>query len=226
MSEEFESTEDRTDEFHENGDNQESSMEGDYIGEEKKPVNQNTLVGGAILAVVVGLTYFMMLKSGPQAASAESTIAVDADGQTISGFLGGADNNIHLMETMLQKTANVVARFRTYSDTKQIPLASLQTNPFHFARVETKRADLDEEAAKRAREDQVQDALASAGQLRLQSILIGGSRKSCIIDGKAFAEGDKIGKFEIAEIRQRTVILGESGLRLEISMVPAPSAGN
>jgi hypothetical protein len=224
MSDEIEN-EEKAGESYEVPAGEEESFESDYVGEEKKSVNQNTLVIGAILAAVVGLTYFMVLRAGPQTASAAGIDNVDPAGETISTFLGGADNNIHLMETMLQKTASIVSRFKTYSDTKQIPLTALNTNPFHFARVETKKTDLDEDAARRAREEQIQDAISSASQLHLQSVLVGGFRKSCIIDGKAYTEGDTVGKFDVLEIRQKTVILGMHGMKLEISMIPAPSAG-
>jgi hypothetical protein len=218
---------DQSEESYEKPEGEEESFEGDYVGEEKKSVNQNTLVIGAILAVVVGLTYFMMLKSGPQTASAMDAQAVDPAGQTISDFLGGSGNNIHLMETMLQKTASVVSRFKTYSDTKQIPLASLATNPFHFARVETRKVDLDDQAAHRAREEQIQETIAAASQLHLQSVLIGGARKSCIVDGRAYLEGQQIAdRFQILEIKTHSVIVADNGLKLEISLAPAPSAGN
>jgi hypothetical protein len=197
------------------------SMESEFVIEApRKTISQSTLLILTLLAGVCGATYLMVVRSGPAKASAETAQQNDAAGQTINTFLGGGVNNIHIMELILQKTASVVARFRSYPGTQQVPLSDLQTNPFHFATLDNHKADVDDDTAKRLRNEQIEAAIAAARQLRLQSVLIGPLSKSCIIDGKFFTTGDKVGKFILREIKANSILIQADGLTLEVMMHP------
>lgn len=196
---------------------EEFAAEGDFVDTPRSGVNQNTVALMALVAVVVGVTYFMIVRSGPGKAEAADAQA-EAAGATINSFLSGGTDNIRVIALMLQKTETVVNRFRAYPSTKQVPLEDLRTNPFHFGRAKAAKADLDDAAVKRQRQEQIDSILAAAKQLRLQSILIGGEHKSCIIDGKVYTQGQIVGRFTLLEIGSRSIIVQSDGVRLEIAM--------
>ncbi|MGD1278403.1 MAG: hypothetical protein ABR964_14415 [Tepidisphaeraceae bacterium] len=196
---------------------EEFAAEGDFVDPPRSGINQNTLALMVLVAVVVGVTYVMVLRSGPGKAAAADAQA-EAAGATINSFLSGGADNVRVIAMMLQKTETVVNRFRAYPSTKQVPLEDLHTNPFHFGRAKAARADLDDAAVKRQRQEQLESILAAAKQLRLQSILIGDARKSCIIDGKVYTQGQSVGRFTLLEIGSRSIIVQSDGVRLEIAM--------
>jgi hypothetical protein len=98
-----------------------------FVAETKQPMNKGTLIVVGLLVLCGAATYFMYVKSGP----AEAVAAGDPKAeQVITGFLGGAEQNVNQMRKMLQDTEKVVTQFRTQANETQVPLTQLGTNPF------------------------------------------------------------------------------------------------
>src|SRR5205814_351400 len=67
------------------------------------------------------------------------------------------------------------------------------------------------------RENLLANYRAEAGNLRLDSIMMGPSPKA-MIDGKLLAEGDVVASFRVLKIEPRRIIVEREGIRLEILM--------
>src|SRR5687768_1304825 len=107
--------------------------DGEFVIEgEKKPTNQSTLLLFGLILVAAGGFYFMYMRGGPDAATAAANAEAQQAKQTISQFLEGGDKNMVAMQQMLKDTEKVVEQFRQYPSMKQVPLESLQANPFQF----------------------------------------------------------------------------------------------
>jgi len=193
-----------------------AAQETEFVtGEEKPRVSSSTLVMTGMVLAAVGATYFMMMRAGPGTASA-STETVAA-GQTINQFLNDKGKNLKLMQTMLRDTEEVVKQFQLQPSATQVPLSDLTTNPF---RVNSMVAKTDENAAtlKRKRDADRTAATAAVQALGLQSVTFGTARRSCLIDGKLYGEGDAVGTFVVERINPKSVVVRRDVFRYEISM--------
>lgn len=56
---------------------------------------------------------------------------------------------------------------------------------------------------------------------RLQSVMIGGGRRSAIIDGRQYKVGDKVGDARLVRISEGEVILSNSGGRQTMRLFPS-----
>jgi hypothetical protein len=184
------------------------------VSEEPKSVNKSTLV--LILLVVLGGggLYLMHLRSGPKTAVAAQTQEAQ---QTISSFLSGGDNSIKLMEKALQDTEAVVQRFANYPNTTQVPLTSLQTNPFHVWVIEEDQPKSDV-ISKRRKEEERQAVIKSVQALQLQSVMSGSSQKACMINNTLFREGQTVDGFSIEKISAGSVVVRQGQYRFELRM--------
>ena len=181
-------------------------------GETKKPINRTSLVLFGILAIGgVGL-YLMHLRTGPQSATAAPT---DTANKTINQFLSGGQSNIKLMETMLRSTEKVVQQFNQYPSVKQVPLGSLQTNPFRVTGGSSE--DADDATNKRKLAEQRQVVLKSFQTLQLQSIMAG-THKACMINNTMVEEGQQIGQVVIEKISSGSVVVKSGNYRFELKM--------
>jgi len=196
-----------------------------FVTETKQPMNKGTLIVVGLLVLCGAATYFMYVKSGP----AEAVAAGDPKAeQVITGFLGGAEQNVSQMRKMLQDTEKVVTQFRTSADSTQVPLNQLGTNPFTRGKPKPK-AD----TAKLEREELIRLATTKAEEaikeLRLQTIIHRDPKKaSCMINNTLYRKGQKItvgeGKvtFTVEEIRPDGVSVAtpavDTVLKFELKM--------
>src|SRR5687767_7464170 len=148
--------------------------------EEKKPATQGLIFLAVLVVVGIGGTYFMYLRQGPNSAAAATPEAQKAE-QTINTFLNNGPDGIKMMQTMLKDTEKVVKQFLEYPSVTQIPLSSLQTNPFKSGndKAAPDKVDDSEEALARKREEERLAATKASEALKLQSIIYSGSRKAC-----------------------------------------------
>jgi hypothetical protein len=181
-------------------------------------MNRSTIVTFVVLVIGAGGVWFMYQRTGPNSASAanKETVAAKA---TINNFLSGGTDNIKLMEGMLRNTQKVVQQFLNYPSLTQIPLSDLRTNPF---RVKPEKLNndgsLSEAAAKRKLEEERVAALTAVQRLVLQSIMFGGSRRACMVNGAMYTEGQTIEGFTIEKVNQTSVIVKQGPYRFELRM--------
>lgn len=160
-----------------------------FVGETKQPMSKGTLVVVGLLIACGAATYFMYVRTGPDAAVAAGDPKAE---QTIGQFLSGSEQNVNLMRKMLQDTEKVVTQFRTQAAETQVPLEQLATNPFMKEKPKPRE---DTKAAEKA--EQVRLATARAeealGELRLQTIIHRDPKKaSCMINNTLYRRGQKI----------------------------------
>lgn len=184
-------------------------------GEETKKPSASTLAMFGMVLAAVGATYFMMVKAGPKPVAA-STATVNAT-KTIDQFLKDESQNLKAMQSMLQDTKKVVGQFLSYPGQTQIPLSDLSSNPFRVASASAKVTE-DDALLKRRREAERQAAMNAVQGLRLQSVMFGDVRRSCMINGKLFGEGDVIDAFSVERINANSVIVRRDVYRYEIRM--------
>jgi len=184
-------------------------------GEEKKKPSASTLAMFGMVLAAVGATYFMMVKAGPKPVAA-STETVNAT-KTIDQFLKDKSQNLKTMQSMLQDTEKVVGQFLLYPGQTQIPLSDLSSNPFRVASANAKATE-DDALIKRRREAERQAAMNAVQGLRLQSVMFGDVRRSCMINGKLFGEGDVVDAFSVERINANSVIVRRDVYRYEIRM--------
>jgi hypothetical protein len=182
-------------------------------GETKKPINKTSVILFGIVAIGgIGL-YLMHLRTGPQNAAAAPT---DTANKTINQFLSGGQSNIKLMETMLRSTEKVVEQFNQYPRVKQVPLGSLQTNPFRVTGGNSE--DADDATNKRKLAEQRQVVLKAFQTLQLQSIMYGEKNRSCLINNTFYREGQTVNGFVIEKITKDNVSVKQDEWRFDLKM--------
>jgi hypothetical protein len=185
-----------------------------FLSSEKKPANPQMVALVGLLVIGAGVIGFMCLRSGPSAASGAE------NGQdTVKSFLANREEHVQLMTQMLQNTDKVVQRYRTDPSHTQVPLTSLQTNPFRLLppKAVEKPANESEAAARRRMEEERQAAESAVNNLRLTSI-INGRVPTCMINGKAYRAGQKVEGFTIEQITPGAVVVRVGSFRFEVQL--------
>ena len=189
---------------------------GGFVSDEKKPLNTGTLVmAGFLLACGIG-TYVMYTRSAPAktTASADSVAATS----TINQFLSDDKQNVNKMKDLLQNTEKAVEQFRAAPAKTQVPLESLQTNPFRFGPATPDGAPAEDEAAAKKKLEEARAATLKAAQgLNLQFIVVG-KKKSCLINNGRYLEGQQVGEFTIESISPNSVVISKDDARFELKM--------
>jgi hypothetical protein len=186
------------------------------VSEEKKPATQGLIFLAVLVVIGVGGTYFMYQRQGPSTAIAATPEAQQAE-KTINTFLTSGPDGIKMMQTMLKDTEKVVKQFLEYPSLTQVPLSSLQTNPFKSgAEKPADKVDDSEEALARKREEERLAATKASEALKLQSIIYSGSRKACMINNTLYKEGEQIEQFTIEKIEPGRVIVKTGAYRFEL----------
>ena len=186
------------------------------VSEEKKPATQGLIFLAVLVVIGVGGTYFMYQRQGPSTAIAATPEAQQAE-KTINTFLTSGPDGIKMMQTMLKDTEKVVKQFLEYPSLTQVPLSSLQTNPFKSgAEKPADKVDDSEEALARKREEERLAATKASEALKLQSIIYSGSRKACMINNTLYKEGEQIEHFTIEKIEPGRVIVKTGAYRFEL----------
>jgi hypothetical protein len=186
------------------------------VAGEKQPLSKGTVAMFVILAIAGAGTYGMYVKSGTQSAAAAADPKATA---VIKEFMTQRDKNAQAMKKMLTDTDAVVRQFTNYR-VQQIPLSGLVANPFRTAPANPAEGSsrLDEEAAKKKREEERVAILKAVNGLQLQSVMHSDSRKSCMINNALYTEGQQVDAFLIEKIAPNCVIVRNGQYRFELRM--------
>lgn len=134
-------------------------------------------------------------------------------------FLTGSDG-INRFRTALCATQNLAADPLINPAKMQIPLAALHINPFRQGSADTRPPEAALRAA-RVREDQERAAMLTAiGALRLQSVIRGAARRSCMINNTLYVEGELVGGFTVEQINSQSVVIRNGMYRFELRGEP------
>lgn len=183
---------------------------------ERKPINQTAMMLFAILAIG-GAGLFMMYKRvAPQAAHAADPAALQAQ-TTITEFMQKGSANVSLLRKLLDGTAEIIEQFKKKT-VIQVPLADLKSNPFRFAAPKAEQP-VDGSAADRKRKEQEKLAIQGAVRgLQLQSLIVRGNRKACMINNTMYKEGEVVDDFTVESITPEGVIVRKDAYRFRLQI--------
>jgi hypothetical protein len=187
------------------------------IEKPRRPVNSSAMLLFGLLAAVGGSTYLMCLRAGSQSVQNDPSVAAAAT--TINAFLKGGAQDQRQMAVMLRDTEKVVNQFGSYPSAHQVPLSDLRSNPFQDAADTQPSISVSDATARQLQEAQEKAAQAVAQQLKLQSIF-SGAHAICMINGKAYSQGQGTDTFIVEQILPHGVWVRVGSLRIELTMAP------
>ncbi len=173
------------------------------------PLNRpNLLLLGLFIAGLAGV-YVYSLREGPETASAEQRLV---EAQVNSAIMGLRSNPVGKISRQ-DRAAVIVETFYYEAKQRQIPLESLNCNPFIFTPPESAATtalkpqleELPKPSASAQRE--LSDALAAVKQLKLQSVMMGSHGAMAMISNNLLTEGQQISGWTVRSIRPREVVL-------------------
>ncbi len=169
----------------------------------------------ALLLAGAGYTYFMYVKTGPQAASAAVTMETSSKALAVRTFVSAAPANTKSVERLLKSSKKAVAQLATFQNVRQIPLADLRTNP--FSRSDASADKLQAGQAAKTRVDQQRStALRAVANLQLQSVWIDDKNRSCVINNAILMEGQQVDQFTVESISSGAVVVRTGAFRFEL----------
>lgn len=168
----------------------------------------------AILVVTAGAgLYFMHWRT---ADARKLVSAADAEAALVKTFLNGGRENLATLSKAIRETRATVARL---SGEDEVAIASTRfdsRNPFVFESLEPKSTVASSSPSNAARDEQKSKLLAAARSLQIQSIMFGTSRRSCLINGKLYFEGQPCGDFTLETITADSVFVRSGEFRFEL----------
>jgi hypothetical protein len=191
--------------------------ESEFVSGEKKPLNRSAMMLFVILAVGGAGVYLMRQRTGPSSAIAADSATVTAEA-AISDFMKGGRSNVTLLHKLLDGTAKVIEQFKDYTNVAQIPLSELKANPFHFGTVKKEVPEDVEAMAKKKHEELRLVVMKSAEKLVIQSIVIRGTKKACLINNTLYELGEAVDGFVIEKIEPKSVVVRKEDFRFELKM--------
>lgn len=163
----------------------------------KKQVLKSTIVLVVLFGIGVLSVWFMIKKSTPQTASAESTGKEETQIEKAIARLTG------VRAEMFNRMDEIVNKFYEFSDVKQIKVNELAKNPFKhdifLSEVEEK-SDIEESESDISAEMMIQQLQQQTRNMQLLSIMKTDQGNCCMIDDKILYEGDSIRGFEVYRI--------------------------
>jgi hypothetical protein len=196
------------------------------FGDPKKVVILAVL--GLAAAGVVG---YQFLGKGPSEAAAVTISAGGAAGaaaatdveSVLKRLDSGAPNATPGGEGLtVDRVEQLVKRFDTYVQERQLPLDRLNVNPFEVVRTaevvvedtaKAKAKEVRDEAAERKK--RVQEA---ASRLKLGSVMIVGPKRLAIVSGKLCRPGDAVEGFQVEAIDADSVTLSMEGEQITLAL--------
>ena len=172
----------------------------------------------------------------PQTAVAD-TAAVPLPAGAPTGDPSNVDSVLNQLKAKSQDSTSVtgveelVRRFDTYVQDRQVPLDLLHTNPFAVlaspaapapgepatATETLSAAEAAQEAKAASSRKRVQDL---AARLTLGSVMLVGDRRMAVISGKLCTVGDCIGGLQVERIESEGVVLSGGGEHVELRLRP------
>jgi len=200
------------------------------FGDTKKVL---VLVGLAVVALGVVAYQFIggsgptpakaKTKAAPPPAAATPALSATETSAALKAVEGAASGNKE-DGLSVDRVENLVRKFDTYVQERQIPLASLRVNPFQVVRTATiepaeqaAREQADAEAEAEARRQRI---LQAASQLKLGTILIAGTARTAVIGGRLYQVGDVVEGMRVDAISRDHVTLAYDGDTVDLRLRP------
>ena len=191
-----------------------SGGETSFVSETKQPMSKGTMVVAGLLVACGAITYFMYIRTGPDAAAA-SPESVKAQ-QVVQEFLNGPDKAKE-WAVLIKNTEKVVDQFK--KEVVQVPLTALANNPFEKDKPKPKEVD-----AAKLKLEEMERAKAAAkeaiAELKLQTIIHRDPKKAAVmINNSMYRKGGKI------SVLEGKVVFTVEDIRSDGVTVSVPIAG-
>jgi len=191
-----------------------SGGETSFVSETKQPMSKGTMVVAGLLVACGAITYFMYIRTGPDAAAA-SPESVKAQ-QVVQEFLNGPDKAKE-WAVLIKNTEKVVDQFK--KEVVQVPLTALANNPFEKDKPKPKEVD-----AAKLKLEEMERAKAAAkeaiAELKLQTIIHRDPKKAAVmINNSMYRKGGKI------SVLEGKVVFTVEDIRSDGVTVTVPIAG-
>ena len=137
---------------------------------------------------------------------------------TITDFMRAGSTNVTLLRKLLDGTARIVAQFKDYTNVAQVPLSDLKANPFQASLAKVLPTEDADEITRKKKEEDHAAIVKVVQSLQLQTIVVRGSRKACILSNTMYRERDVFDRFTLDKINTTSVILKSGEYRFELKM--------
>ena len=170
----------------------------------------------ALIALSAAGIYYMHARTAKSVAVIKDATQNAASVETL--LSGGRDGLTNLAKN-IEQTRETIEGFSVDESAALAAAKPLERDPFEFRVVEL--APLTPVAGNTnhaSREEARAKALESARKLQLQSIMYGTSRRSCLVDGKLYFEGQTLGDFTIGRIASDAITIQSGEFRFELRL--------
>ena len=185
------------------------------VATKKKDVRKSTIVLGILFIIGLACLGFMIKKSSPQTASAETVDLEEAQIEAAITRLTGVKSE------MFDKMDEIVSKFYEFSDVLQVKVSELAKNPFQLETfLSNLKNDSDVEGI-----SEIDPAILWREQInrktkdmQLVSIMQSDKGICCMINNKILYEGDLIEEMTVKHIEDNKVTLELEGMEVVLKM--------
>ena len=185
------------------------------VATQRKDVRKSTILLGILFIIGLACLGFMIKKSSPQTASAETVDLEEAQIEAAIARLTGVKSE------MFSGMDEIVSKFYEFSDVLQVKVSELVKNPFHLeSLLKNLRADSDNEDIVEIDpsmflRDEINRKIKN---MQLVSIMQSDKGICCMINNKILYEGDLIEEMTVKHIRDNNVTLELEGMEVILKM--------
>lgn len=163
---------------------------------EKTSVKRNTMILVALFVVGAVSIFLMVKNTGPSSAgAATANAAANNEIEIAIAKLSGIKAEI------FEKMDGIAKKFDEISNIEQIGVASLQRNPF----------SLQPAISSRIGNSGIGSKSTVGKYLRLESVIESSDGNICMIDGRIYRQGDRLGSYVVTEVARDMVRLTSEG---------------
>lgn len=191
--------------------------DGEMLTKRRRRGFDRTTAGVVALVALGGAgLYYMHART---AAAVAMVAAADTKAAKVDAMLTGGRDGLAALSRDVDTTRATIERFTT-RDTIVLAAAGLtDRDPFVFQSLEPVATSTVVQSTNNVARDAAKaKALAAAQRLQLQSIMYGSARRSCLVDGKLYFEGQTLGEFTLSRISQDAVLLQTGEFRFELRL--------
>lgn len=183
----------------------------------RKPTIDTMTAGVALLvALGAGGLYYMHAQTARSVAVIAST---NANAGSVESLLTGGRAGLARLARDIDQTRQTIEGFSRNGSFALASARPMGRDPFEFHSLEPSQAPVQSgNTNQAAREAARALALEGARKLQLQSIMYGSAKRSCLVDGKLYFEGQAVGDFTIVRIATDAVTVQSGEFKFELRL--------
>jgi preprotein translocase subunit SecG len=185
------------------------------VATQGKNVQKSTIILGILFIIGLACLGFMIKKSSPQTASAETVDLEEAQIEAAITRLTGVKSE------MFDRMDEIVSKFYEFSDVLQVKVSELVKNPFQLESfLNNLKADSDIDGMSEIDPETLwrEQINRKTKDMQLVSIMQSDKGVCCMINNKILYEGDLIEEMTVKHIADNNVTLELEGLEVMLKM--------